>query len=49
MKKLLLLSALIVYLFACCPCSTTSPPYSDGHRPTFARAPSANRYTFQII
>ena len=26
MKKLLCLSVLIVYIFACCPCSTTGPP-----------------------
>ena len=26
MKRLLFSSALIVYFFACCPCSTTSPP-----------------------
>jgi len=32
MKKLLCLSALIVYIFACCPCSTTSPP-TDTPRP----------------
>jgi len=32
MKKLLCLSALVVYIFACCPCSTTSPP-TDTPRP----------------
>lgn len=34
MKKLLCLSALIVYIFACCPCSTTSPPTPIAEPPT---------------
>jgi hypothetical protein len=40
MKKLLCLSALVFYIFACCPCSTTSPPTPVAEPPT-AQPPTA--------
>jgi hypothetical protein len=47
MKKLLCLSALIVYVFACCPSSATKPPTPIAETPRFLKPHLASEHDLQ--